>query len=52
MRVTITGGNNTHLLHDVLVLAAFAVVAFALSVVAVRRRREWAIKDLKPELSI
>jgi putative membrane protein len=52
MRVTITGGNDAHLWHDVLVLAAFAVVAFALSVVAVRRRREWSIKDLKPELSL
>jgi putative membrane protein len=52
MRVTITGGNGAHLVRDVLVLAAFGLVAFALSVFATRRKREWAVKDLKPELSI
>ncbi len=52
LRVTITGGNSAHLLRDVLVLAAFGVVAMALTVFAVGRRREWRIADLKPELSI
>jgi putative membrane protein len=52
LRVTITGGNSAHLARDVLVLAAFGVVAMALTVFAVGRRREWRIADLKPELSI
>jgi len=52
LRVTITGGNSAHLVLDVLVLAAFGVVAMVLTVVAVWRRREWRIADLKPELSI
>ena len=52
MRVAIVGGNGAHLALDVLVLAAFGLVAFALGVFATWRRREWAIKDLKPELAI
>ena len=52
LRVTITGGNSAHLVQDVLVLAAFGVVAVALTILAVSRRREWRIADLKPELSI
>jgi hypothetical protein len=38
--------------RDVLVLAAFGVVAMALTLLTVARRREWRITDLKPELSI
>jgi putative membrane protein len=52
LRVTITGGNSTHLVRDTLVLAAFGVVALGLTTLAVRKRRTWSIKDLKPELSI
>lgn len=52
LRVVTVGGNGTHLLRDVLVLLAFGAVAFALSVLATQRKREWAVKDLKPELSI
>jgi putative membrane protein len=52
LRVTITGGNNAHLARDVLVLAAFAIVAFGLSVLVTRRRREFRVTDLKPELAI
>lgn len=52
LRVTITGGNSGHLVQDVLVIAAFWIVAMALTVLAVRKRRTWRIADLKPELSI
>lgn len=52
LRVTITGGNAAHLARDTLILAAFLVVFTGLSVLTVRRRREWRITDLKPELSI
>jgi len=52
LRVTITGGNSAHLVRDTLVLAAFGVVALVLTTLAVRKRRTWSIKDLKPELSI
>jgi putative membrane protein len=52
LRVTITGGNSAHLAMDALVLAAFGLVAMVGTVFAVRRRREWRIADLKPELSI
>jgi hypothetical protein len=34
------------------VLAAYGLVAMALTVYAVRKRRDWRIRDLKPELSI
>jgi putative membrane protein len=52
LRVTITGGNSAHLVRDVLVLAGFLVVALLLTVLVVRRRREWSIDKLKPELAI
>jgi putative membrane protein len=52
LRVTITGGNGAHLARDILVLAAFFVVALGLAVLTTARRREWRITDLKPELSI
>lgn len=52
LRVTITGGNSALLVRDTLVLAAFGVVALVLTTFAVRKRRTWSIKDLKPELSI
>lgn len=52
LRITITGGNSAHLLRDTLVLAAFGLVALALTGFVVSRRREWRITDLKPELSL
>jgi putative membrane protein len=52
LRVTITGGNSAHLARDTLILALFGIVATGLSVLTVRRRREWRVADLKPELSI
>jgi putative membrane protein len=52
LRVTITGGNSAHLVRDTLVLAGFLVVALLLTVLVVRRRREWGVDRLKPELSI
>ncbi|GAB1514432.1 YhgE/Pip domain-containing protein [Actinophytocola sp. KF-1] len=52
LRVTITGGNGAHLLRDVLVLGGFLVVSLALTTLVVRRKREWAVGKLKPDLSI
>jgi putative membrane protein len=52
LRVTITGGNDAHLARDALVLAGFLVVSLALTVLVVRRKREWTITKLKPALSI
>lgn len=52
LRVTITGGNGAHLARDAVVLAGFLVVALVLTVLVVRRRREWGVDKLKPELSI
>ena len=52
LRVTITGGNGAHLLRDVLVLGGFLVVALALTTLVVRRKREWTVAKLKPELSL
>lgn len=52
LRVTITGGNGAHLVRDVVLLAAYAIVAFGLSVLVTRRRRQWRVADLKPELAI
>lgn len=49
-RVTISGGELSHLLIDVLVLAGFAVVALALCVLAVSRRKQFSMKDLHPPL--
>jgi putative membrane protein len=52
LRVTITGGNDAHLVRDALVLAGFLVVSLVLTTVVVRRRREWTSSQLKPDLSI
>jgi putative membrane protein len=52
LRVTVTGGNMTHLVRDTLVLAGFLVAALALTTLVVSRKREWTVKKLKPELSI
>lgn len=52
LRVTITGGNTAHLVRDAGVLAVFGVAALTLTTLVVRRRREWTVTDLKPELAI
>lgn len=52
LRVTITGGNGDHLLRSVLVLGGFLVVSLALTTLVVRRKREWTIGKLKPDLSL
>jgi putative membrane protein len=52
LRVTTTGGNGAHLLRDVLVLGGFLVVSLMATTLVVRRRREWTVRDLKPDLSI
>jgi putative membrane protein len=52
LRVTISGGSGARLAQDVAVLAGFAVAAFALSLLVVRRQRVWTIGRLKPELEL
>lgn len=52
LRVAITGGNTGHLVRDVLVLAGFGLAALAVTTLVVRRRREWTVARLKPELTI
>jgi putative membrane protein len=50
VRVTLTDGSGAHLLRDVLVLAGFAVAAFAATLVGTARKRRWTVGELKPEL--
>jgi hypothetical protein len=50
VRVTLTDGSGAHLLRDVLVLAGFAVAAFAATLVGTARKRRWTVGKLKPEL--
>ncbi|WP_031467745.1 YhgE/Pip family protein [Sciscionella sediminilitoris] len=52
LRVTITGGDNAHLVRSVLVLAGYLIAALALSTFLAKRKREWSIAKLKPDLSI
>jgi len=49
-RVTISGGQTTHLVRDILVLAAISVTTLALTTLVVARRRGFAMKDLHPPL--
>jgi putative membrane protein len=49
-RVTISGGELTHLLRDVAVLLVVAVATLALLVVAVHRRKQFRMADLHPPL--
>lgn len=49
-RVVVSGGLMAHLLRDVGVLAAVAVIALALCTLVVRRRRQFSFKDLHPPL--
>lgn len=52
LRVTITGGNGAHLLRDASVLGGFLVVSLTMTTLVVRRKREWTVGKLKPDLSI
>ena len=49
-RVTISGGELSHLGHDVLVLVGVTVAALALIVVTVARRQQFSMRDLHPPL--
>jgi putative membrane protein len=50
-RVTISGGEVTHLLRDVAVLLLVAVAALGLVVAAVHRRKQFRMADLHPPLA-
>ena len=50
-RVVISGGELTHLARDAAVLLAIVVVTHALSVLVVRRRQGFTVKDLHPPLA-
>ncbi|WP_232666469.1 YhgE/Pip family protein [Pseudonocardia sp. TRM90224] len=52
LRVTISGGNTSHLVTDVLVLAGFLVGSLALTVLVTSRKRVWTMTERKPELAI
>lgn len=49
-RITISGGLMSHLIRDVIILAAVAVGAIGLCVLAVSRRKQFSMKDLHPPL--
>lgn len=49
-RIGISGGLTSHLVRDVVILAACAVAALALCTLAVRRRQQFSMKDLHPPL--
>lgn len=50
-RVVFTGGPTDHLWRDVAVLAGTAIVALALTIWVVSRRRRFAVRDLHPVLT-
>jgi putative membrane protein len=52
LRVTISGGDADHLWLAVAVLAGYLVVALALMVFVVDRRRTWSARTLHPELQL
>lgn len=49
-RIGISGGLTSHLVRDVVILAACAVAALVLCTLAVRRRQQFSMKDLHPPL--
>ncbi|GAB2584215.1 YhgE/Pip family protein [Microlunatus antarcticus] len=49
-RVVVSGGLAAHLVRDVAILAAMAVVALSLTVLTVARRQQLRVKDLHPPL--
>jgi len=50
LRITISGGPADHLWRDVGILAGFAVVAVALCMFVVHRRRRFRMSTLYPAL--
>lgn len=51
-RVTISGGEISHLLGDVVLLALVSVAALGLGVLTVHRRKQLQMKDLHPSLVV
>ncbi|ADB49385.1 YhgE/Pip domain-containing protein [Conexibacter woesei] len=51
-RVTISGGQTSHLVTSVLVLVGLLVAALAITTWTVHRQRVWTIARLKPELEL
>ena len=49
-RVVISGGEMSHLSRDVTVLAVILLVTHALSVLVIRHRQGFTMKDLHPPL--
>lgn len=49
-RITMTGGNGSHLAVDALVLCGFLAVTLMITVVVVHRRRTWTVARLHPTL--
>ncbi|GAB3765405.1 YhgE/Pip domain-containing protein [Microlunatus parietis] len=49
-RITISGGEASHLIRDVIVLAAVAVLALGLCALTVLRRQRFSMRDLHPPL--
>lgn len=52
LRVTISGGQTSHLWRAIAVLAGYLAVALALLVWTAGRQRTWTLSRLKPELSL
>jgi putative membrane protein len=50
-RVVISGGLMSHLVRDVLILAAVAAAALGATTLVVRRRQQFSMKDLHPPLT-
>lgn len=51
-RITISGGESSHLLRDLAVLAGLLAGALGLTTWTVQRQRMWTIVRLKPELEL
>jgi putative membrane protein len=52
LRVTVSGGQASHLWRAAAVLAGYLAVALVLLVVTMHRQRTWTMARLKPELSV
>jgi putative membrane protein len=50
-RVTISGGEVSHLVRDVVVLASITVVGFGLGVAMLIRKQRLSMRDLHPPLA-
>lgn len=51
-RITISGGESSHLVRDVLVLAGLLIAMLSLTTWTVSRQRMWTIERLKPEMEL